>query len=186
MKTEWTVSIGDFDKDAFLSAVQVHLKNILIKAARAFLLAAIPRIPVRTGFARSAFKNLEDVAGKVSVDAQSGGYRIRGTRGGNSIEKRSTEYYYPPTGGRILKTDQSGRQFATAANDILDIRGASLATGRSAYYFKFHVNITYVDLLDRSIWQAFKTGTEAMAKFINLNLNKGFPQVGTFLARKRT
>lgn len=186
MKTEWTVSIGQFDKDAYLTAVQAHLKAVLIKAARVFLLAAIPRIPVRTGFARSAFKNLEDVAGKVSVDAQSGGYRIRGTRGGNSIEKKSSEYYYPPTGGRILKTDQSGRQLATAANDILDISGMSLAKGRTAYYFKFHVNITYVDLLDRSVWGAFEAGNEAMTNFINANLNRGFPEVGKFLARKRT
>ncbi len=181
MKTTWTISIGEFDKDAYMIAVQAHLKNILIKAARLFLLEAIPRIPIRTGFARSAFKNLEDVAGKVSLDAQSGGYRIRGTRGGGSDEKKSRIYYQG-----VLKTTQSGRQFATPANKIIDIKGASLAKGRMAYYFNFKVDITYVDLLDRSVWHAFKTGTEAMNRFIKANINKGFPDVGKFLVRGKT
>jgi hypothetical protein len=185
MKTQWTSSLGEFDKIAFLAQVQIHLRSVLIKGMRAFLLAAVPRIPVRTGFARSAFRNLEDIAGKVNVDSQSGGFRIRGTRGGGRDLRRSNEYY-TGSGGRVLKTTQSGRDFATPSNQIMNLTGASLATGRTAFYFKFEVNITYVDLLDRSVWGAFKAGTDAMEAYLRNNINKEFPQVGKFLLRKIT
>lgn len=185
MKLEITSSIGKFDKEAYLNVFSAHVREVFIKGMRQFLLAAVPRIPVRTGFARSAFKNLEDVAGKVSVDAQSGGYRIRGTRGGGSDERASNEYY-TGGGGRVLKTTQSGRQFSTQPNDILNITGASLAKGRTAYYFKFSVDITYVDILDRSVWGAFRYGRQAMEAYIKNNIGKGLPSIGKFLTRTRT
>lgn len=186
MKLNITSTLGNFDKDKFLIAVQAHIKAVFIKAMRLFLLAAVPKIPVRTGFARSALRNLEDIAGKVTADKQSGSYRIRGTRGGGSDEKVSRDYYYPPTGGRVLKTSQSGRQFATPTNQILNISGGKMASGRTAFYFKFEVNIAYFDLLDRTVWGAFKAGEQAMESFIKANLNNGFPQVGKFLTRKTT
>lgn len=185
MKLTITSTLGNFDKDAFLIAVQAHIKAIFIKGMRLFLLAAVPRVPVRTGFARSALRNLEDIAGKVNVDKQSGSYRIRGTRGGGSDEKKSKEYYRGG-GTKVLKTTQSGRQFATPSSNILNISGGKVASGRSAFYFKFEVNISYFDLLDRTVWGAFKAGEQAMENFIKANINNGFPQVGKFLTRKTT
>jgi hypothetical protein len=185
MKLQITSTVGTFDKDLFLKLLADHVKEVFIKGMRQFLLEAIPRIPIRTGFARSSFKNLEDIAGKVSVDAQSGGYRIRGTRGGGGDERKSKEYYYPPTGSKVLKTTQSGRQFSTAPDDILNITGASIAAGRTAFYFKFVVDITYVDLLDPVKWGAFKYGQEKMMEYIKANLGKNFPKIN-FLTRVKT
>src|SRR6266496_3181565 len=105
-----TASLLQLDRDRYLKDFQDALKQAAILAARSFLLAAIPRIPVFTGFARGAFGNLEDIAGRVV------GTTIRHTLVGRirplNLQGRRC-YYYPPGGGRIVRTTTSGRQFAT-------------------------------------------------------------------------
>lgn len=180
------IYIHKLDKAKLLNAVRNSVREVLLSAGRKFLLAAIPRIPIRTGFARSAFRNAEDLFGKVSVDAQSGGYRIRGTRGGGNQDRilRYREYYYPPSGGRVLKTTNAGRAFSTGSEDILII-GSTLASGRTAYYLKFSVDITYVDLLDRSVWGAFAAGEEAVNAYIRQELDKQLPDAAKFFTRSQ-
>jgi hypothetical protein len=176
-----TASIPAFDKVAYLIAVQQHMKDVFIKASRQFLLKAIPLIPFRTGFIRGAFKNLEDIAGQVGGEGT--GYRIRTGRTGGVRAKSSQEYYYG-TGSKILKTTQSGRQFSTPPDQILQVTGASLASGRFAFYFKFEINITYFDIMDKKVWGAFKAGSEALETYIRTNIQTNFPDIGKFLVRK--
>lgn len=166
-----------------------------MKAGQKFLLAAIPRIPIWTGMLRGAFRNAEDLFGKVTNDAQSPtGVRIRTTQsnsqsnkagrgGGGRNTTTKVAYYYPPEGSRIRRTPEAGRQFATATDKILDISGASLATGRTAFYFKFEVNISYFDLLDeRRGWYAWKAGSEALENYVKSNLE--LPDPLKFTTRK--
>lgn len=183
MKLTFSISVEQFDKDKYMKAVTDELRQVFIRAGQKFLLAAIPRIPVWTGFARGAFRNAEDLFGKVSADKTSG-FRIRSSRGGGNKNTtfRRGYYYYPPSGGKILRTPQAGRQFATQTQDILDIEGATLAKGRTAFYFRFAVNIKYVDILDPIKWGAFKAGSEALKNYINNNIN--LPSPLNFTTRK--
>ena len=186
MKLTFTAYVEVLDKAKYEAAVKKAIVDCFMKAAQKFLLAAIPRIPIWTGFARGAFRNLEDVAGDVTADAQSpSGYRIRSTKGGGGkVAKyiRRGYYYYPPGGGRVERTPQSGRQFATAPASILEADGATVASGKNAYYFRFDVNIAYFDKLDPAKWGAWKAGTEAFEAYVKANLK--LPDPLKYMTRK--
>lgn len=163
-----------FDRERFLTDYRKVVDDAFIKAARKFLLAAVPRVPVLTGMARSGFRNLEDIAGRVS------GGRIRGTLKGARNKKPLTNkkyYYYPPTGNRILRTPTSGVSFGTDKDKILVRTG----TG-SRLRFTFNIDITYIDK-NEPIWEAFSTGREAFNEELNIQL-KRLPELGKYLVRR--
>lgn len=173
MKFSFSASVEKFDKEAYKAAVDAAVYKAFVKALQKFLLAAVPRIPVWTGMLRGAFRNVEDIAGKVTGESKStAGVRIRkGRKGGGRDTTTRLAYYYPPSGTRVRRTPETGRQFATASKDIIDVTGGSLATGRTAYYLKFEVNITYFDLLDEKRgWNAWKLGTTAAEEYVRNNL----------------
>lgn len=190
MNLTFTATVEKFDQEAYLDAVRKEVQRVFMKAGQKFLLAAIPRIPILTGMARGAFRNAEDLFGKVTNDVTSG-VRIRTTRGkGESRRGGSTNtgsltnrkyYYYPPGGGRVLRTPQAGRDFATPSENILEITGATLATGRTSFYFRFKVDISYLDINEVK-WQAFKLGGEALAQYVKDNLT--LPDPLKFVTRK--
>lgn len=182
MILSFTATVEKFDKDAYSRAVKAEVRKTFMKAGQKFLLAAVPRIPIWTGMLRGAFRNLEDLVGKVTSDAQSPtGVRIRTTQststshkagrggGGRNIVGRLAYYY--DNGTRIQRTPQAGRQFATATDKILDVAGATLATGKTSFYFRFEVNINYFDLLDvKRGWNAWKAASDALEAYIKGNL----------------
>lgn len=200
MKVTFSASVDVIDVEKYMAAVRVEMQRVFYKAGQKFLLAAIPKIPIWTGMARGAFRNLEDLVGKVTNDAQSAtGVRIRTTqgkknkatgesgtagRGGGNVAAnyRRGYYYTPPGGSRIERTPQSGRQFATATDKILELTGATLASGRSAFYFRFDVDITYFTHFDESKWGAFRAGSAALESYIKDNLN--LPSPLEFTTRK--
>lgn len=185
MKLTFSAYVEVFDKDKYMAEVRAEVRRTFMKAGQKFLLAAIPKIPVWTGMARGAFRNAEDLFGKVTSDAQSGGFRIRGTRGGGSkvtSPYRKGYYYYPPGGGRITRTPQAGRQFATQPDQILNVIGASLASGRNVFYFTFDVDITYFSILDDMRWGAMRAGAAELERYVKNNLQ--LPDPSKFMTRK--
>lgn len=186
MNLTFSISTDLIDINKYQAAVRQAIRTCFMKAGQKFLLAAVPRIPIWTGMARGALRNLEDLVGKVTNDAQSStGVRIRTTQGRNALTGGSTGrgggskitsayrrgyYYQPPSGARIERTPQSGRQFATPTDKIFDVTGASLASGKTSYYFRFKVDITYFDRLDTAKWGAFKAGADALEAYIKTNL----------------
>lgn len=148
-----------------MMAVREAIRQCFLKGGQKFLLAAIPRVPVWTGMARGAFLNAEDLFGKVSVDKTSG-YRIRGGRGGGSADKGRRGYYY----NGIERSPQVGRQFSTKSADILDGGGASLASGRTAFYFRYDINIDYFTKFDQEKWGSLKAGGDALEAYVRANL----------------
>lgn len=122
-----------FNGKAFGQALGGYIGQAMRAAARAFLIAISTRIPQRTGFLRGAFGNLEDIVGQVP------------RRG---VAWRKNEYYYERRVGRfglkkgvrrggILKTPNSGRQFATQSeNLIFNVSGMQFS-------FNYNVNISY-------------------------------------------
>lgn len=189
MKFTFSASVEVFDKEKYMKALKAEIRRVFMKAGQKFLLAAIPRVPVWTGMARGAFRNAEDLFGKVTNDAQSGGVRIRTTRsagqgrgGGGSNKGRRGWYYTPPGGTKIQRTPQAGRLFATPTENILDVAGITLVSGRDAFYFRFEVNITYFDRFDAEKWGSFKAGGQAFEDYVRANLT--LPDPLTFMTRK--
>jgi hypothetical protein len=175
------VSLPELDRERYLRDLKDHLNKALIAAARKFLLAAVPRIPIFTGFARGAFGSLEDVAGRV----ESG--KIAGTKGGYTKAKnfQKKKYYYYPKKGRqgILRNTVNGRQFATPSEQIFAQGRATIAKSESAIFFRFSIDINYMNYLDREKWGAFKNGQVAFDTEIRAQLAK-LPDIGKYLIRK--
>lgn len=189
MKLTLTASVEVFDKDKYMNAVKAEIRRCFMKAGQKFLLAAVPLVPVWTGMARGAFRNAEDLFGKVTNDAQSGGVRIRTTRaakqgrgGGGGNSGRRGWYYTPPGGARIERRPQAGRMFSTPTDKILDGGGVTLASGRDAFYFRYEINITYFTKFDQEKWGAFKAGSEALENYVRANLK--LPDPLKFMTRK--
>lgn len=193
MRLTFTATVEKFDAEAYGAAVRDAIRKCFMKAGQKFLLAAIPKVHIWTGMARGAFRNLEDIVGKVTNDAQSGNVRIRTTQnkkkgsaagrgGGENIrEKFRRGYFYkPPSGNRIERTPQSGRQFATDPLKIFDLGGEGTKTGNTSYHFRFEINITYAD--QRNWWEAFHEGQDAFEAYVKANLK--LPDPLKFMTRK--
>ena len=178
-------SFPELDEKKFIKAVKDACRQALLKAARKFLLAALPRVPIFTGFARGAFGNLEDLVGRFTPAG--GGGKIETKKKGLSRAQnfaKRTYYYYPSKGNRIIRNTISGRPFATKTADILSQGRAKIATGESAIFFRFSIDISYFNYLDRSKWDAFGQGTTAFNTELKTQLERLVPKIGKFLIRK--
>lgn len=192
MKLTFTASIIKFDVKKYMEAVREAIRDVFTKAGQKFLLAAIPKVPIWTGMARGAFRNLEDIVGKVTNDVTSG-VRIRTTRGvktgsllrggGSKIQSkyRKGYFYQPPGGARIARTPQAGRQFATQPDKIFDFVGTGQKTGNHSFNFHFEINLTYADT--RDWWGAFKSGQSEFEIYVKANLK--LPDPLKFTTRKQ-
>lgn len=177
MKFTFSASVEVFDKEKYMSAVKEAIRVSFLKAGQKFLLEAIPRIPIWTGMARGAYLNAEDLFGKVSV-SKSGSYSVRGTRGGGSANRGRRGYYY----NGIERSPQVGRQFSTPSSKILDGDGATLASGRTAFYFRYEINISYFTKFDQEKWGSLKAGGAAFEDYVRANLK--LPDPTKFMTRK--
>jgi hypothetical protein len=175
------VSLPELDRERYLKDFKDHLNKALIAAARKFLLAAVPRVPIFTGFARGAFGNLEDLAGRVSsgkIDSRKGGYTKA-----KSFQKKKY-YYYAKKGAKgVLRNTVNGRAYATPTEQIFSQGRATIAKTESAIFFRFSIDIKYMNYLDREKWGAFKAGQAAFADEIKAQITK-LPAIGKYLIRK--
>lgn len=184
MKTRVTASIDVIDAQLWKKQVGEFMNKLFKKAGIEFLNKAMPLIPVWTGHAGSAFKNLGEAVDK-NISVSTRGVRFVKTRSGaRRLRILRNEYYYPPGGGRIKKTNQSGQPFASAKDDIINTRGVSLASGRLAFYFKFEIDIIYFSLLDRDRWHSFERGTKVFQDYIESHL-VDIPNITNALVRKK-
>lgn len=188
MRLTFTATVDKFDADGFKAAVRTAIRKTFMKAGQKFLLAAIPKVPVWTGMARGAYRNAEDLFGKVTNDVTSGN-RIRTTQGkggagrggGSKITSkfRRGYFYTPPGGAKHERTPQSGRQYATETTKILD--NAVIASGKTSFYFRFEIDITYFNTLDAA-WGSMKAGADAVEDYVKENLE--LPDPLKYVTRK--
>ncbi len=170
-----TATIDKFNKQKYIKAVQEEMQRAFFRAGQRFLVAAVPRVPIWAGMARGAFRNAEDLFGKVSQDKTSG-HRIRKhKRGGGHgraapVQYRRGYYYKPPGGGTIERSPEAGRQFSTPTNEIMQLEGAQVARGRYSFTLIYKIDITYFTKLDETKWGAMKAGQEAAEKYLLANL----------------
>lgn len=180
-------SLVSLDANKFIAAVKDSCREALMKAARKFLLAAIPKVPVFTGFARGAFGNLEDLVGRFTGGGAKTGPSVnakqKGLSKGQSFAKRPY-YYYPTKGQRIVRNTVTGRPFATPSADIFSQGRATVTTGQSAIFFRFSIDINYFNYLDRNKWGAFDAGHTAFSAELKLQLDALLPDIGKYLIRK--
>jgi hypothetical protein len=180
-KIKLTTSWPSLDRVGFERDYMKLVHAAFIKAARKFLLAAMPKVPVFTGFARGAFDNLEAIAGRVErlttplFDGGAYPPQINSARGPRKkviyYQKRKY-YYYPPGGSKVVRTNLSGRPFATPTKDIMTPGRITSASVGSRLVFFFHIDITYFDRLDESMWQSFKAGKVAFENELKVQLAK--------------
>lgn len=182
IKFNANIRVPQIDETRFIGALEKLIETAMVKAIRAFLLAAVPRVPIYTGFARGAFRNLEDRVGQVGKEGA--GFRIRGTRRGSSNKSvaprgRDRPRYYngPP---RVLKNQNTGRQFATPVGSVL-----TMVKGRISTSFKFAINIDYFDRLDREKWHSFEAGIAAFNQTLQAALRRSDFDIKSFIVRRQ-
>lgn len=173
----YRVALPSLEKDKFIKAVREACRKAMYKAAREFLLAAVPRIPVLTGFARGSLGNLEDIVGKVTANGIN--TSRKGDRKASYYQKRKY-YYYTAKGTRIIRNNITGRQFATKPDKIF----TTLSEDRTSLIFKFSVDISYFNYLDRERWHAFSEGNKAFNESLRAEFNKLKPRVGNYIVRR--
>lgn len=180
------------DRPRFTKEMQTYVTTHMKRGMKAFVVAAIAKIPVRTGFAAGSLGALAQVAGHSYVIRPQGlfrrptRFRVGATRTRPRFREREfkkKEYYHPPSGGRILKTPLSGRKFASQPRGILKVTETKAT-------FDFHVNISYFNLSDisksrspRSPWKSFEAGTLAFKNYIETTATKRFPKLADFISR---
>jgi hypothetical protein len=160
-----------------------------------------------TGFVAASFLNLKVALGNKATNVGKGLSRpsvvpkkkVKGTagrrlttktttRGGKQITVRViNEYYYPPGGGRVSKTPENAKQYATPSEQVF------LKT-ELGYIFQYSVDIAYFTLQENknigrskyAPWRAFVAGNEAFTKYLNSPeiVNKIFPDINEFLITK--
>lgn len=182
------VQITQFDAKRYNEQMMKYLDQQMRIAAKVFAEAALAKIPVRTGFAAGSLGALSELIGAkarfnplvAAARAIIGAAKKLFKLEGNGI----VEYYYPPGGGKILKTPTSGRQFATQLTDIIKREG-------NIILFDFEVDISYFSLQDINVgrsptapWGAFEAGEEAMVKYIEEVLIPNTPAFEDFIVNK--
>lgn len=186
-------------------AVQTQIRQ----AAREFLRAASIAVPVRTGFARGSLQNISqavgDNQGGPSLDNTPAKRFLQAARAlrsqrfattGASLREGASEgkggklgipvEYYRGHGGRVLKTPQSGRQFATPAQNIFEQMGF-------IYSFDYSVAITYFNINEGSSnsrtpsapWNAFSKGRAAFLTYLREKGMKRLPRIKDFLVEHK-
>jgi hypothetical protein len=179
IRFNFNIRIPIIEEKRFIGALEEIVEFAVTKGARAFLVAAVPRVPIYTGFARGAFRNLEDLFGR--VERSRNGARIRGTLRGSSVKTvavrgRDRPRYYKGT----LKTQDSGRKFATPPSGII-----TKVKDRVGASFRFAINIDYFDKLDREKWHSFEEGIKAFNKTVQLILKNNQFDPASFVTRKQ-
>jgi hypothetical protein len=175
-----SINWPQLDRERFLSDLGKAINQAIIKAARKYLLVA-STIPVFTGFARGSLGNLEDIVGRVQ------GGQIRANKKGTTRVKKlqkKTWYYYPPGGGRVVRNNINGRQFSTPPDKILSEGKLTKGTTGSRMIFKFNVDITYVDFLDKKKWKIFDKARTAFNEELKTQFDRLKPDPGKYLIRR--
>lgn len=208
MKVNIKLSSFDLDKGRYSKTFKDAVEKQMRAAARAFLMVALASVPIRTGFVRGAFKNLELASGtnvgnegqrtirdsKVHTFLKMGALfrRMPFKKTGNvfTLSRRTLSEggatgpfeYYRDGKRRILKTIQSGREFATNPMYIFNF-------DNFVFTFDFEILINYFNINDpgsnpktpSSPWKSMERGR---AFFLNYMINEGLkrlPQVGQFI-----
>jgi len=179
MRLKIEYDLLEFDADAYKNAILAKMKQIMREAAAKFAAAALRRIPVRTGFVAGAFANLANIMGK---DAAFHPPTLAIRR---QINRSLAQEYYYSSGGKTLKSPESGQKFATQPSEIIRREG-------NIFRFRFRVDISYFQIQDTGSgnsptapWGAFEAGRDAFLRYMREQGLVQFPELSKFIKKRR-
>lgn len=146
----------DFDAAAYLTLVDKNAKELMKKAARAWLLAALPRVPVYTG---TAVASLKPIGQFVGVAIPSG-----------TMARRT--YKGPASGKFEFKTDNFTYSFEISSEVFY-------------FYINEYYDVSeYIHLKSPVPWGAFAAGDAAADKVIADETQNIFPSLAGIVRGK--
>lgn len=169
MQFSLTAELFELDINVFQTVTDAFIKQEMTKAVKGFLLAALLRIPARTGFLKGSFTAVAH-----SFDVRNTG---AGTPGYSTID----EYYYVSKRNRILKTPRAGIQFVTNPGDVLRKQGNQII-------FELDNKISYFQANDigngvpSAPWNSLKEGYAVMVSYLEGSTNR-FPKIDSLLTK---
>lgn len=172
-----SIRIPGLDAEAMKKAVREAIEIRSREAARAFVRAAMPRVPVQTGMARGSFLNIGRAL-KVAIPIKPNPYRKRVRKNGSTYMQKIKWYYPPDKSGRMSKTPESG---AKLSSDVPFFAWQN--SGK--YVFNFQSAVNHFNLNDHyhiasGPWHALEAGKDAyiaeMAKIRNT-----LPKISAFM-----
>jgi len=157
--------------ETFKKAIALEMRN----AARKFVEAALPRVPVRTGFARGTLLNLTDAIGMASASSPSAfKRRIRKRAKQDSPVNGLIEYYEG-----VLKTPENARGFSTPTNRVFTNNG-------KAWSFNYDNTVLYYEINDAKLnWRSFQFGEAAFIDYLERTGMQRIPAITDYIIRKR-
>ena len=155
IKFELTGAMPVFDAPAYIRALDFAISDQMVESSRAFLRAALVRVPVDSGMSRGSFLNL----GRVINQA----VPIRPRRTGLT-------YYGPP---RLPKTPASGALLSSKEEDLFVSDGRTHSFNFSSLVKQF--------LLHDPTWGATQAGLSAFIADFNKNLPSKIPPISKFI-----
>lgn len=165
LKVSGSVDVLDFDAAAYTKAVNEKIAAEFRQAARAFIRAALPRVPVDSGMARGSFLNVGRFL-RVAVP----------------ITPRRTGLKYYPGGGKkpILKTAEAGAKLATRGEDVVKVL-------RGRVTFTFQTKVFHYLLEDQfgvrsGPWGSFEAGRAAFIESVR-TLKDRLPSIKGFITK---
>ena len=171
------ISIAGFEfkraefSDAFKKAIALEMRN----AARKFVEAALPRVPVRTGFARGTLLNLTDAIGMAAASSPAAFKKKLAKRPKqNSPVNGLVEYYEG-----VLKTPDAARAFSTPSNRVFTNNGKS-------WQFNYDNTVLYYEINDERLnWRSYQYGTAAFIDYLERTGLQRIPAITDYLIRKK-
>lgn len=156
----------EFKRKEFSQAFVDGLFTQMRQAAREFARVAIEQVPIRTGFARGALRNLETAIGSFAATSPEKFLEREKTKFGKEKPPRLTEYYYHSRGNRTLKTPENARRFSTPPNKVFTVDGDVLLFNYNVTVLYYIVNEHTTSGVRNSPWQSFAKGREAFVSYM--------------------
>ncbi len=175
MKVTFTATGFQFKRaefsDAFKKAIQLEMRN----GAREFLKAALPRVPVRTGFARGTLLNLADAIGISAASNPTNFKKKLAKRPRQSKPVNGIIEYYEG----VLKTPEAARGFSTPIGRVFTNNG-------KAFSFNYDNTVLYYEINDEKLlWRSFEIGSEAFINYLERVGLQRLPAITEYILRKK-
>ncbi len=170
MQITMTAELYQFDQGVFRTVTEAFMKQEMTRAVKEFLLAALVRIPQRTGFLRGSFSEIANA------------FNAKGTGAGLPGYSNQPEYYYTRRGAaRILKTPRSGLKFVTAASQVLTRQGDQIVFNivNTIRYFESN---DFGSPIPGTPWGSVKEGLAEMVNYLEGSPGR-FPNIESILTR---
>lgn len=175
MKVNITVTGFQFKRAEFSEAFKTAIKLEMRNAAREFVKAALPRVPVRTGFARGTLLNLQDAIEMTAASNPASFKKKLAKRPSkNSPLNGKLEYYEG-----VLKTPDNARGFSTPTNRVFTNNG-------KAWSFNYDNTVLYYELNDAKYqWLSYKFGEAAFIDYLERVGMQRIPAITDYIIRKK-